>query len=275
MNPNGAKGWCRPLLGLILCLTGSLQLQAHAQQLDLDTHRTKPRPANQRPIERYIPPDLPSAFRQRSTSQLPTSPRPISQRYVSPGSNSKRQTEKNTSQPPRASTPASTQFSNTPALSATVTHTLYLPPAMYGEWNVSGRLIETNAPDLYSPLSNDIWLLEREGNDITVTNPTNGARASVSVDRAEGDQATFHRSGTAGSHSIYQEIPTITVHGDTFSGKSLNKLQDIKNGQVVNEVYGIYQLEATRIGAARTRFRPEAEQQEPDLEIDEIHHPAR
>ncbi len=247
----------------LICLMCLIPLRAPAQQLDLGTRPAKQSTSGSRALDRYIPPDLPPAFLRKSTDTRSTKPHPTtgqSTRITMPRS------------PIRSSIPQ-TPAESAPVLSATVTHTLYLPPAMYGEWNVSGRLIETNAPDLYSPNSNDIWLLEREGNEITVTNPTNGARASISVDRADGNQATFHRSGTAGDHAIYQEIPTITVNGDQFSGKSLNKIQTIKNGQVVDEVYGIYQLEATRINAARTRFRPETDQQEPDLQIDEIRHP--
>ena len=156
-------------------------------------------------------------------------------------------------------------------LTATVTKTLYLPPAMYGQWNVAGTLLKTNAPDAFSPSVNDIWQLDREGDKVTVTNPANGAYATINVDMVDGEQATFHRSGTVGKHGIYQEIPTITVQGDTFSGQSLNKVQEIKNGQVVSEIYGLYRLEATRISAGRTRFHPENDQQAPDLEIEEIH----
>jgi hypothetical protein len=155
-------------------------------------------------------------------------------------------------------------------LSATISKTLYLPPDMYGQWSVTGTLQETNAQEFFSPVVNDIWVLERVGNQVMISNPANGASAAVSVDRVEGNQATFHRQGPAGRNRFFQEIPTISVSGDVLVGRSVNKIQYIKNGQVSREYYAVYGLQATRIGAARTLFKPEEAWQEPDIEIEEI-----
>lgn len=256
--PNGLAS--RTLLITTLGLLGLFPALGLAQQLDTGTQPQQAKGAHPRVIERYIPP----GFQRKAMdyTEAPVSSESAGA-YYSPstsGMNSHTQS---------APIP---NVSMGKALTASVTHTLYLPPAMYGEWNVIGTLIESNDPDFFTPNVSDIWLLEREGDQVTVTNPVNGANAAINVDKAEGNQATFHRSGTAGRHAIYQEIPTITVHGDTFSGQSLNKLQNIKDGQVVREIYGIYRLEATRISTARARFRPETEQQDPDLEIEEVQH---
>jgi hypothetical protein len=252
---------CRKGIALFSCLgiswgmLGVFPSAGFAQQLDTEQRPFKSYAASARSVERYIPPGFQSKalHHANASGQI--------------GTVSERKATTNQS----ANSVAMPDFSMAKPLTATVTHTLYLPPAMYGEWNVTGTLIESNAPDLFTPNVSDIWLLEREGSQITVTNPVNGANAAISVDKAEGDQATFHRSGTAGKHAIYQEIPTITVHGDTFNGQSLNKIQQIKNGQILSEVYGVYRLEATRISAARARFHPESQQQDPDLEIEEVH----
>jgi hypothetical protein len=252
--------WARPLLWGAVLLLGfwpSAGLWGQAQQLDTDTRPRASSLPHGRPLERYSPNRFqPGASRSNSQRPNPAG--------------------KNLPGPSPSATGAPTadlgNYSMAKPLTATVTHTLYLPPAMYGQWDVTGTLIESNAPDFFSPSVSDIWLLEREGDQVTVTNPVNGANATISVDKAEGNQATFHRSGTAGKHAIYQEIPTLTVHGDTFSGQSLNKLQNIKEGRVVSEVYGVYRLEATRISGARARFHPESEQPDPDLQIEEIHH---
>jgi len=231
-------------------VTQAAILACNAQQLDTDSTSRRPVAAQHHNLERYIPPGF-------NISAHPAAP-----------------TKKNantTSIQPTPTIPANGFAESTP-LTATVTHTLYLPPAMYGQWNVKGTLIQTNAPDQFSPNVNDIWLLEREGNQVTVTNPVSGAYATISVDKTDGDQATFHRSGTAGDHAVFQEIPTITVHGDSFNGQELNKIQTLRNGQIIAEVYGLYHLEASRISAARTRFHPETEQQSPDLQIEEIQH---
>jgi|GEM_PF-2616957 len=245
-----------------LLLAASLLSQAvmvcDAQQLDTDTlsgiHSKHSATIQNRPLERYIPPGFNAPSPSTGMSPAIPSAKPA------------------TSGDSTVTSPSATGFTETQPLTASVTHTLYLPPAMYGQWNVTGTLMQTNAPDQFSPQVNDIWLLEREGNQVTVTNPVNGAYATVSIDKTEGDQATFHRSGTAGDHAVFQEIPTITVHGDSFSGQSLNKIQKLRNGQVTAEIYGLYHLEATRISAGRTRFHPDTEQQSPDLQIEEIQH---
>lgn len=245
------------MIGLALC-----PLLGFAQQLDTGT-LALPRKASLKsahPMERYIPPGFGVAT---PTVVKPTTPFPS----ASAGSPD---TSNGNANPDIPSNPVA--YNGSQPLTATVTHTLYLPPAMYGQWNVSGTLMETNAPDLFSATVNDIWLLERTGDQVTVTNPVNGAYATINVDKAEGNQAMFHRTGTVGPHSIFQEIPTITVHGDTFNGQSVNKIQEIRNGQVVAEVYGLYHLEATRLSAASVRFHPETEQRGPDLQIEEVRH---
>lgn len=156
-------------------------------------------------------------------------------------------------------------------LTATVSKTLYLPPAMYGEWSVTGTLMETNAQDFFSPVVNDIWILDRVDDQVMISNPANGATAAINVDKVDGNSATFHRAGPAGRNRFFQEIPTIVVNGDTLTGRSVNKLAVVKNGEMTREYYAIYNLQAERIGAARARFKPEAEWQGPDIQIEDVH----
>jgi hypothetical protein len=118
---------------------------------------------------------------------------------------------------------------------------------------------------------NDIWILDRVDDQVMISNPANGASAAISVDQVSGDSATFHRSGPAGRNRFFQEMPTILVNGDTLTGRSVNKLQVVKNGEMAREYYAIYKLQAERIGAARARFKPETEWQGPDIQIDDVH----
>jgi hypothetical protein len=155
-------------------------------------------------------------------------------------------------------------------LSVTVSKTLYLPPEMYGQWSVNGTLMETNAQEYFSVTVNDIWILDRSGDQVVVSNPATGASAAVNVDRVEGESATFHREGLVGKNRSFQEIPTIAVHGDTLTGQSINKIIFLKNGAPVREFYAVYQLQAQRIAGARTRFQPEHEGSGPDINIEDV-----
>lgn len=165
---------------------------------------------------------------------------------------------------------APTVYSGKP-LSATISKTLYLPPAMYGQWSIVGTLIESNARERFSPVVNDTWILQREGNQVTISNPANGASATVSVDKVEGDQATFHRIVPDGRNRLYQETPTITVKDDTLVGQCLNQISYVREGEIQKEYYGLYRLEATRISGPRVRFKPETEFEDPDIQIEEVH----
>ncbi len=173
-------------------------------------------------------------------------------------------------QPPSPSSEATPQFVSKP-LQVTVTKTLYLPPAMYGQWNVTGVLKETNAPEFFRSLINDIWVLERVGDQVIVSNPTNGASAAIQVDKVEGETATFFRMVTVGNKVMY-ERPTITVNRDSLFGISINQFDQVRNGRVVQSRYGKYELEAHRIGGARLQFKPEVDAGEPDIEIEEVQH---
>jgi hypothetical protein len=146
---------------------------------------------------------------------------------------------------------------STKPLSVTITKTLYLPPEMYGHWSVTGTRLETNAEWLFNPVVHDIWILDNQGEEVTVSNPVTGASASVSVDQVDGNTATFHRMVVSKANRVFFEMPTITVNGDQMSGTTLNKYQHLKDGRIEKSYYARYQLEARRIGASRLKFRNE------------------
>lgn len=173
--------------------------------------------------------------------------------------------------PPPRSAPSSPVPKSAPApFQVSVTKTLYLPPAMYGQWNVVGTLLETNAEDFFNPVVNDIWMLERSGDAVVITNPANGASAAVSVDEVRDNQATFSRRTDTGRNRIYSESYTIAVNGDTMVGFSINRRTSYdRHGRVVKTYYGRYRMEATRIGGGRIQFKPEV-QEEPSFVIEDV-----
>jgi hypothetical protein len=234
-------------ISLSLALAGWLLLGAtavHAQALDMNFQTPK---TTHKPSAKPTSTALKPTWRQSAGVPHPVSP------------------------DARPSLPAPTTSGAMP-LAATVSKTLYLPPEMYGQWSVTGSLMQTNAPEFFSPSVNDIWVLEREGNQVVISNPASGGSASVNVDSVDGDRATFHHTIPAGRNRAVEEIPTITVMGDTLTGQSLNKIMMLKNGDVAREYYGIYQLRAQRINVGRTRFHPEDAASNPQFEIDDIRH---
>ncbi len=151
-------------------------------------------------------------------------------------------------------------------ISASISKSLYLPPAMYGQWNLTGTLIKTNDPDEFPTTTSTLWALERVDDLVTVTNLSNGASAAIDVDSVIGNQATFHHVVPMNRNWVVLETPTITVTGDTLHGQGINKMQKIKDGVVLKEYYGVYQYDAVRLTNGRTRFHPE-DDGGPDIEI--------
>lgn len=155
-------------------------------------------------------------------------------------------------------------------LSIGITKSLYLPPEMYGHWSVTGTLVNSNSDSFFNPVVHDIWVLERQGEQVVLSNPVSGASANVEVDKVEGSTATFHHMVVNKSRIMF-EMPTITVLGDRLTGVSVNKFQRIRKGKVVQSAYGHYRLEAQRIGQDRLKFKPEEEaEDEIEFEIEEV-----
>jgi hypothetical protein len=157
-------------------------------------------------------------------------------------------------------------------LTVTVSKSQYLPPAMYGQWSVSSRLVDTNAPDFFAPYIHEIWILERSGEAVVLTNPANGASAAVNVDSVEGDSAVFHREvPTQNGRILLMETHQLAVNGNHIKGANLNRIVDNRNSARPGRYYGRYVLEAERMSDSRTRFKPEEElNPEPDIEIQDI-----
>ncbi len=231
------RSYCRLVFGGIglvfgLFIQTALNSPGWAQQLDME-------------FLKAVPPSKPR------TMALPDHPIPVVDPAVFPAG-----------QEPTG------DFSMGKPLTASVSKTLYLPPAMYGQWTVTGIVKETNISDLV-PVANDLWVLQRQGDEVTITNPVNGASASIQVDAVEGNTATFHRSGQS-AKAIRSETVTLTVNGDTLYGRNMRKEEIIRKGQVVKVNYALFELQGTRIGGARAVFRPQSVEDGPDIEIDDV-----
>ncbi len=152
-------------------------------------------------------------------------------------------------------------------LTAGISKTLYLPPEMYGQWSVTGSIVETNAPEFFNATVHDIWVLDRVDDVVVVSNPVSGASASIQVERVDRNTATFYRMTNSKNGRVFFEMPTISVNGDTLSGQTINKFQSIKNGKVIKSYYARYSLQAKRIGGPSVKFIND--DTKPDIEIND------
>lgn len=150
-----------------------------------------------------------------------------------------------------------------------VSETRFLPPAMYGQWSVTATLIASDMGDALSPVAHDIWLLARDGDQVTLSNPVTGAFASVSVDRVQGQTATFHHGVVLrpGRRTLI-ERPTVTVAGDRLYGETTHEYRLLRNGVVERVYHARFRIEAERLSPARAQWQ--AVPQTPAFEIEDI-----
>lgn len=153
-------------------------------------------------------------------------------------------------------------------LKASISQSAYLPPAMYGHWSLRATLIRSNRPEVFSQTIQDVWVLERIGEQVIVSNPATGGSAAVQVDQVVNDTATFHHKVPEGPKRFFLEQPTVTVAGDRLYGQTLNRVVFYRPGDAKPVVYyGLYTLEAERLGGARLEFgrKPSSEHLEFDI----------
>ena len=157
-------------------------------------------------------------------------------------------------------------------LKGTVSESLYLPPAMYGQWTVAGTLMDTNVPEHSKQTTQDIWTLERVGDKVVVSNPATGATAEVQVEAVQDNTATFQRVVLADSRRFFTETVTVTVNGQTMSGTTYKQFKYLnRDGRLSRQLYARFHLEAERISGPTARMHHSSE---PDFEIQEVF-PAR
>lgn len=105
-------------------------------------------------------------------------------------------------------------------LKGSVTQIQELPRGFYGMWEVHGLLLETNEPTMYAERSNDIWILQKNGEYVTLINPKSGATATITITEVQNNTATFVRKTQTRSYSDSEQV-TLTLQNDNFFGTDI------------------------------------------------------
>jgi hypothetical protein len=161
-------------------------------------------------------------------------------------------------------------------LSTGIEKTLVLPNGMYGQWQVQASLLETTRPDLFPEVVNDIWILERFGAAVRLSNPATKASATVFVDEVSDNSAAFHHT-SENKQERFVERPRITLLNDSLVGYTAIERQRLNSaGNATYTATARYRLEAYRLGQPQARFQGASSERnplsaesagEPDLEI--------
>lgn len=103
------------------------------------------------------------------------------------------------------------------------------PQEFYGTWTVISILEDTNRPLLFRKKSSDIWSFARNGDTITLSNPVNGASASITVNEVVDKTAVFTRMKEEDDETE-TETAQITVEEDNFYGTDTIIIKHFRNG---------------------------------------------
>lgn len=131
-------------------------------------------------------------------------------------------------------------------LKGTVSLAKDLPQEFYGTWTVISVLVETNNPELFRQKSSDIWTFSRAGDMITLTNPINGASASITVTEVHDKTASFTRIKKEPDF-FETETAQITVDGDDFYGTDTIIMKHFKNGRRIKTDIVKYEVRGYKI----------------------------
>jgi hypothetical protein len=157
-------------------------------------------------------------------------------------------------------------------LQAGLNETLYLPQGMYGQWQVQATLLDTDSPEVYPKYSNDLWILQRVGSVVYLSNPATGAMTHITVESVEGNSASFTHE-VASKRGRIVERPRVTLQNNQLLGYTLVERQwnGLLSETVAKVAKARYRLEAYRLGnAPMSSFSNGLTPKEPDIQIDPL-----
>lgn len=121
-----------------------------------------------------------------------------------------------------------------------------LPEEFYGKWAVKSTILETNNPELFNKKSTDIWVFDRNGEVITLSNPVSGATASITVNEVMGKKAKFTREHVSENYTEI-ETPEVTVEGASFSGEDTLTIKHFYKNTIYKTYVVKYKLEGLKL----------------------------
>lgn len=123
-----------------------------------------------------------------------------------------------------------------------------VPDTFFGTWRVVSKLVETDSPATFKENNTDLWNLNRVGNVITLRNPTNGAFADITVNKANQTFIVFSKRGENGN-KILTDTVEITLNSNTFVGTNTLKLDTYSdvNGRIIKTETAKYAIKGEKI----------------------------
>ena len=123
-----------------------------------------------------------------------------------------------------------------------------IPKQFYGTWRVTSELISTNNEAVFKQKNIDLWNISRTEDVITLDNPFSGAKASITIDEANGNLIKFKKIGDYDSKKL-TDIVQLNLGKETFSGTNKLILETLSNidESVIKSERATYKLTGVKI----------------------------
>lgn len=123
-----------------------------------------------------------------------------------------------------------------------------LPKAIFGNWSVKAKIVDSTNYKQFKPKSTDLWNLSRNGDVLNLSNPFTGANADVSINAAEGNVVSFTRVVDFDNKRL-TDIVIIRLEDKTFSGINNIKLEQhsLLDGHVIKTDTARYEIKGEKI----------------------------
>lgn len=121
-----------------------------------------------------------------------------------------------------------------------------VPQTFFGTWRVVSKRIETDSPAKFKENGIDLWNLSRTNNVISLSNPFNGAKAEITVKRADTKYVEFTKSGRY-DKKILNDRVELYIDGETFSGFNTLELETYSGDKLIKVETAKYSLKGEKI----------------------------
>jgi len=122
-----------------------------------------------------------------------------------------------------------------------------VPKSFYGTWRVLSKRVETDSPSVFKTDGLDVWNLSHTYNVITLCNPFNGAKAEITVKKADNNYIVFTKTGKYDTKILSDKVE-LNLEGDKFTGINTLQLDTYSNGKLIKSETAKYSLKGEKIG---------------------------
>ncbi len=147
--------------------------------------------------------------------------------------------------------PYTVNADNRYVLKGTVSKIDMVPKELFGSWQVTSELEETNYPKIFKKNTADFWNLRRSGNVIELRNPMTGAVAEVYLQDIGYRDVTFYHTQKEGKYKVTDTVSIkLNVDGTTFTGENtiiLEQLIEEDTRYIIETRKAVYKLYGRKV----------------------------